>query len=185
VNKDPYYKAGHILKTQGLKGGLSVSLFEPALFSTYVFETVFVDPGGGLVPYFVQSYSFLADKNQLTLHLDDIGDPAQASRLMNKDIFLASNSLPLAEGSDFYTDELEGFRVEDQVHGNLGLLEEVMELPMQRVFRIMEKEREILIPAVSEFIVKIDRANKLLLLKAPEGLIDIYLQKNPTREEEE
>ncbi|MFI5151454.1 MAG: ribosome maturation factor RimM [Bacteroidia bacterium] len=185
MNKDPFYKAGRILKAQGLKGSVSISLLEPDLFQTYAFETVFIDPGGGLVPYFVKSFFFTPGKNQLILELEDVTDLAATAKLLNKEVFLASDSLPKAGGADFYTDELLGFRVEDEIHGVLGLLEEVLEMPMQRIFRVLEKEREILIPAVPEFIRTIDRVNKVILLKAPEGLIDIYLGNKGKEEEEE
>jgi 16S rRNA processing protein RimM len=36
-------------------------------------------------------------------------------------------------------------------------------------------EKEILIPLVDEVILKVDRKKKELHIRAPEGLIDIYL----------
>jgi len=36
-------------------------------------------------------------------------------------------------------------------------------------------EKEILIPLIDEVIVKVDRKKKEMHIRAPEGLIDIYL----------
>jgi ribosomal 30S subunit maturation factor RimM len=36
---------------------------------------------------------------------------------------------------------------------------------------------EILIPAVDEIFETVDRANKVIAISAPEGLIDIYLER--------
>lgn|GEM_PF-872950 len=187
MTSDSYYKAGRIIKAQGQKGILQVVLTQPELFEGYTFETVFVDPGGGLVPYFVQSNSFQPDKNLFLLQLEDVSNPGAVAVLVNKDIYIASDALPQASGTKFYMKELAGFAVQDEVYGNLGILEEVLELPMQRVFRIMLGKQEILIPAVPEFIININRENKILLLRAPDGLIDIYLSplSGKNKEEEE
>jgi hypothetical protein len=64
-----YYQAGHILKTHGVKGEVILALHEPALFGDYSFDVIFIDPGGGLVPFFISSFSFNESKNILILPL--------------------------------------------------------------------------------------------------------------------
>jgi 16S rRNA processing protein RimM len=68
-----------------------------------------------------------------------------------------------------------GFTIHDTNHGELGPVEEVLDLPMQQVFRILKGECEILIPAVESIILSIDREARTVQIKAPEGLIDLYL----------
>ncbi len=46
----------------------------------------------------------------------------------------------------------------------------------QSLFEIDRDGIEILIPMNDEFIVKVDRANKTILVETPEGLIDLYLE---------
>jgi 16S rRNA processing protein RimM len=183
VSLNNYYKAGQITRLHGVKGELSVSLHEPELFSQYSFETVFINPGGGPVPFFVTSFSFNPGKNILLLQLDGIDDPGSASGFVHLDLFLSADSLPKTGEKQFFAHEVIGFIVTDLQAGELGPITEVMDLPMQQVFKIERNGREILIPAVEAILVKIDRPNKSILIDAPEGLIDLYLSE--TGEEEE
>ena len=51
-----------------------------------------------------------------------------------------------------------------------------MEAPAQDVFEILHPSgKEIMIPVLGNFIIEIDRKNKVLKLDAPEGLIEFYL----------
>jgi len=171
------------MRVHGLKGELSISLHEPELFRDYTFEVVFVNPGGGPVPYFVTSFSFNADKNILLLQLEGIDDKASASAFVQRELLLQSSSLPEAGETEFFAHEVVGFMASDVEKGELGLIEEVMDLPMQQVFKIMKEDKEILIPAVKGILVKVDRKEKTVLLQTPPGLIDIYLTDKSDEEE--
>ena len=61
------------------------------------------------------------------------------------------------------------------MHGNIGTLVKVMDLPRQSLLQIAFEDKEILVPLVDEVIMKVDRKKKELHIRAPEGLIDIYL----------
>jgi 16S rRNA processing protein RimM len=183
VNKEEYYTAGKVMRVHGLKGELSISLHEPELFRNYPFEVVFINPGGGPVPYFVTSFSFSSEKNILLIQLEGIDDKAAASSFVQKEVLLQSSSLPKASETEFFAHEVVGYMASDIERGELGLIEEVLDLPMQQVFKIMKDDKEILIPAVKGILVKVDRRQKTVLLQTPAGLIDIYLA-NPSDEEE-
>lgn len=183
MSKDDYYKAGKVLRVHGVKGELLLSLYEPELFRSYTFETFFVNPGGGLVPYFVNSFSFDADKNVLILSLEGIDDKASASAFVQREVSLQSSDLPQAGETQFFAHEVVGFIASDEEAGELGPIEEVLDLPMQQVFRITKNGREILIPAVKDILLQVNRDLKTVLLRTPPGLIDIYLSA-PADEEE-
>ncbi|HEV7232371.1 MAG TPA: ribosome maturation factor RimM, partial [Bacteroidia bacterium] len=145
-----YYQAGQIQKTHGVKGEVLVALHEPGLFVNYTFEVIFINPGGGLVPFFISSFSFNASKNILILQLEGIDDPDAASAFIHQPVFLSPDSLPKPNGTRFFIHEVIGFTVHDQKYGELGPVKEVLDLPMQQVFRILKNDREILIPAVED-----------------------------------
>jgi 16S rRNA processing protein RimM len=60
--------------------------------------------------------------------------------------------------------------------GPTGKIEEVLEYPHQAVMRILNKDKEILIPITDEIIIGLDRENRILNIAAPEGLIEMYLE---------
>jgi 16S rRNA processing protein RimM len=46
----------------------------------------------------------------------------------------------------------------------------------QPIFEILNGDKEILVPMVDHFIVKVDRENKQITLNTPPGLVDLYLE---------
>jgi len=71
--------------------------------------------------------------------------------------------------------ELIGFKVIDDVHGEIGEITNILEMPQQLIFEIHKVKKEILIPANENIIYKIDSNKKIVFINTPEGLIDIYL----------
>ena len=69
-----------------------------------------------------------------------------------------------------------GFTINDQDFGEVGILQGINDSTAQSLFEIDRDGIEILIPMNDEFIVKVDRKNKTILLNTPEGLIDLYLE---------
>jgi 16S rRNA processing protein RimM len=63
----------------------------------------------------------------------------------------------------------------DEVMGEIGQIETVLEYPNQNVFQVFKDKKEILIPIRDEIIKKVDRKKKTITILAPEGLIDLYL----------
>jgi 16S rRNA processing protein RimM len=51
----------------------------------------------------------------------------------------------------------------------------VNEQTAQALFVINNNGKQVLIPIHDEIIKKVDRENKIIFIKAPEGLIDLYL----------
>jgi 16S rRNA processing protein RimM len=69
-----------------------------------------------------------------------------------------------------------GFEVVDETYGSVGILETIVDLPVNPLIQIMNTNgKEVLMPFVKDLIQEVDRANKILRVKAPEGLIAIYL----------
>jgi 16S rRNA processing protein RimM len=69
---------------------------------------------------------------------------------------------------------LVGFKV---IHeGNdLGEILEVIEQPHQVLCRIELQQKEVLIPINEETLQKTDKKNRKIIVKLPDGLLDLYL----------
>jgi len=83
--------------------------------------------------------------------------------------------LPKLKGNSFYYHEIIGFTVIDEKHGNIGVIEKVLDNQHQDIFSIKKENKEILIPVADEIIKKVDRKNKVIEIEAPDGLIEIYI----------
>ena len=63
--------------------------------------------------------------------------------------------------------------LEDINFGEIGLIDSINDSSSQPLFVIKTETEDILVPMVDDFIQKIDRKNKKVLVKTPEGLIDM------------
>jgi len=164
---------GYITKTKGLKG--EVQLFfefdSPELLDL---DVVFADMNGKMVPYFVSSYK-LQVNNTGNFYFDDIDHIDKAQPLLRKKIYLPLDKMPDRSDEDFHYNDLKGFVVSDEVHGELGEILEVNEYPQQFVATISYQNKEILFPLNDDMIIEIDEDEKTLLVELPEGLLDLYL----------
>jgi 16S rRNA processing protein RimM len=171
---DQCFYLGKIAKKFSFKGEVLVYLDtdEPGLYENM--ESVFVEIGKNLVPFFIES-AVLHKNDFLRVRFEDVTTEAEADELLNKKLYLPLDQLPKLEGDQFYFHEVIGFEIEDKRFGIVGKIVSVNESSAQTLFEVMNGDTEILIPMIDQFLVKIDRENKKVLMDLPEGLIEMYL----------
>jgi len=174
MNKDDFYYLGKILKTHGNKGQVMVHLDVDDPEKYLDLESVYLDLHGERIPFFIAALELKHNQKAL-IRFQDFETIEDAESLGGLEMFLPITDLPTLKGNQFYYHEIIGFHVTDHKHGDIGVIEDVLDLPHQSLFQIRFGEKEILIPVVDEVIQKVDKKKKLLLIKAPEGLIEIYL----------
>jgi 16S rRNA processing protein RimM len=172
-DKDSYFRLGRIIKTYGYKGELvmTIDAGDPASFASL--EVIFISIDSSLVPWFIAHIGINGDRALMKLH--DIDSPDKAQELVMCEVFLPIGKLPPLSDKRFYFHEVEGFRAVDRVYGDIGLVEEILDRPEQKIVRIMFGKKEILVPLTDEIIMKVDRKRKVLHLDTPPGLIDLYI----------
>jgi 16S rRNA processing protein RimM len=74
--------------------------------------------------------------------------------------------------------------VRDEVYGEIGKIKDVIELPHQTILQIMKGYTEILVPLNKEILKNVDRINQIIQIKAPDGLIDIYISTNDEEQDD-
>lgn len=167
---------GYITKTKGLKG--EVQLFfeydEPELLEL---DVVFADINGKMVPFFVSSYK-LHSNGTGNFYFDDIDHIDKAQVLVKKKIYQPLTKMPDRSDEEFHYNDLKGFLVFDETHGELGEITEVNEYPQQFVATVSYRDTEILFPLNDDMILEIDEEEATILVNLPEGLLDIYLNSN-------
>lgn len=165
---------GKVTRTHGYKGGLKVALDVDQPESYKELEMVFIELKKKLIPFFIENLHF--EKNKANLKLEDVDTMEQAERLINANLYLPLELLPKLKGNKFYYHEVIGFHVKDEKRGDIGAIAKVIEVPNNPLLSIDHDGTEILIPITDAVIVKVDRKAKYIHIKAPEGLIDLYLQ---------
>jgi len=172
VQDDCFY-LGRIIKVHGFKGDVSIKL-DTDLPETYSqMESVFVEIDRKLVPFFIRSIQHVKD-TLFRVRFEGVDSEEEALRIVNHSLYLPLSVLPKLSGNQFYYHEVIGFRVEDDEHGTLGTIHAVLEGSGQDVFQIRSGETEILIPIVDTFLLKVDRAEQVIHVTTPEGLVTFY-----------
>ena len=174
MRKEDCFYLGKIAKKFSYKGEVLIWLDtdEPGLYENM--ESVFVEIHNNLVPFFIENSS-LHKGDFLRVRFEDIDNEDDADRIMGSAVYLPLSALPKLEGNKFYFHEIIGWDAEDQRLGSIGKIVGVNDSSAQPLFEIKKGDIEILIPMIDDFIVKVDRENKKMILDTPEGLIDLYL----------
>ena len=165
---------GKIAKLHGFKGEVSLFLDVTNPSDYKDLESVYIDVDGVLTPFFIDSVK-LKNKNFIAVKFQGVNDESAAQRLLKKSLYLPEEILPDLKGTQFYDHEIIGFKVLDDVHGDIGEVENVIDLAANPLLQTIYKGKEVLVPIFDGLVQKIDRKNKILYIKAPEGLIDLYL----------
>jgi len=174
MDKKDFYFLGKITKTSGYKGSL-VFFFDVDDIKLYAdLEAVFIDMHDELVPFAINNIGFKSAKSAI-VQLEDISDEESASALVGFDLYLPLSYLPKLEGNKFYFHEVIGFKVIDEIIGELGVVKEILDQGSQAILVVLQNKKEILIPITDEIIQLVDRQKKLINVITPTGLVDIYL----------
>ncbi|MFT5925898.1 MAG: 16S rRNA processing protein RimM [Rubritalea sp.] len=174
MRKEECFYVGTVVNKFSFKGELLVKLDtdEPELFTEM--ESVFIEIGKNLVPFFIEK-SQLHKSLLLRIKIEDIDDEPAADALMKRDLYLPLSFLPALDGTKFYFHEVINYKMIDTHHGAIGTITAINDMTTQALFVVDHGGAEILIPLNDHFIDKVDRKNKTITVTTPDGLIDLYL----------
>lgn len=174
MKKEDCFYLGKIVTKYSFKGELLIKLDtdQPELYEDL--DAVFIEVRNSLIPFFIES-SQLHKSDLLRVQFEDVTNEADADALLKSDVYLPLEFLPKLEDNKFYFHEVIGFAIEDVNFGKVGHIVGINDTSAQALFEVEYEGKQILIPMNDEFIVKVDKQNKTIVVKTPEGLIDLYL----------
>lgn len=162
------------MRTSGLKGDVLAMLDVDNPSDYAQMDSVLVLVKKSLVPYFLERVEIRP--NGAVLHFENMG-LEEAERMIGCELYLPLDVLPPLTGNRFYFHEVIGFEVVDAEKGVLGVLREIMDNGPQPVLCIDHASgKEILVPLIDPFLEKVERSERRLYVRAPEGLVDFYLE---------
>ena len=174
MNKADCFHLGYIAKLHGYKGEVSLFLDVTNPLDYVSLDSIFIDLDNHLTPFFIESIK-LKQKGFAAIRLEGVTDENTARNLLRKNVYLPEKILHELDGLNFYDHEVVGYKIIDKTHGEVGILERVIDLEVNPLLQVMNGSKEILIPLLDGLVTKVDRDNKELHIQAPEGLIDLYL----------
>lgn len=167
-----YCNIGKLVATFGVKGEMILRHSLGKKTSLKGLEALFIElRKDELLPYFISQTKTKAT-DELYLKLEGIETKEEAQKLIQKQVWLteeefhkyAAKAAPIS---------LLGFHIVDRGQ-DLGEILEVIEQPHQLLCRIDWKGKEALIPLHEQFLQKIDKKNKKVMVELPDGLMDVF-----------
>ena len=173
MKKEDCFYLGRIAKTHGIKGEVTIKIEADDPSAYLDMKYFYLEYNKVLTPFFVEKLILSGDK--FFAAIQDVKTLEAAQNFVGKSVYLPLEMLPKLSGKQFYFHEVKGFALVDAEKGELGPISDILEYPTQAIIQVMKDGKEILIPILDEIIQKVDREEKKLYVKAPEGLIDMYL----------
>ncbi len=166
-------KVGFISKAFGFQGQLQCVLEMTKPDRILKHDFLFVEQEGLPVPFLIEDMDVRED--QMKVKLEGIDSQEKAKTFSQKEIFLENLKADKVKTPLTWM-ELKGYQAQDLNHGSLGIIEEVMEYPMNIVARATFEGKEIMFPLNEDFVQNVDNKLKIVHLNLPEGLLDVYLK---------
>ncbi|MCF2595930.1 MULTISPECIES: ribosome maturation factor RimM [Eubacteriales] len=163
---EQYLEVGKITNTHGIMGEVRVQPWADSPEFLCQFKTLYVDQAH----WPIKVERARVHKNMVILKLEGVTDVPSALSMRNAILYIDRKDAALPEGSFFLAD-LMGLEVRDAQSGKvLGKIADIMNLPANNVYVVRGGEREILVPAVPQFIAETNVEGGYLRVNMMEGL---------------
>jgi len=188
INRDELVPIGKFRKPHGIKGEITLTfsdimasviypqpdpmpgLAHHPLFSQCPFLICELD--GIFVPFRIENYRFISNSTAY-IQLKNIDSDRKVRLLSHKEVYFPAKYIQEEVEDDSFTwDYFIGFTLTDERLGEIGSITAVDKSTINTLFVVEKEKEEILIPAVEEFIVRIDENKKELIVTLPEGLVE-------------
>ncbi len=154
-----------VLGSQGTSGEIRVK--------SYTDVPTRFDPGQELyidqVPYRITDSSS-ARKDQLVLKLEGIDTPAAAQKLSGQWLTSPAQDSPELTAGEFFHFQLLGLQARTEEGEELGTLREIIQTGSNDVYRVEKDGKELLLPAISQVIRRVDLSAGVMVVKLLEGM---------------
>lgn len=165
-----YFEIGQISNTHGLKGEMKVRPFTEKNEDYAKLENILVDFNGTLKEYTVESVRY--QKDVVLIKLKGVDDIEEAEKLKGHYIKIPRDSAKKINEDEYFIADLLGCEVY-QDETLLGVLDDVFTAGGSDVYVVKRKgKQDLLLPAISSVIKKVDVVNQKVFVEVPRGLED-------------
>ncbi len=161
-------KIGKLSRVHGLKGALVVSGDNLESIEVKKKGFLFIEINNISTPFFISEVKMIGKNMVLTF--DGIDTVEKARPYIGRDVYGDKKNISVKKNTSL---NIEGYDLIDEVKGNIGKINELIDLPKQKFLSIDIDGEETLLPYTDVFVKKIDHKAKTVYYCAPDGLFDI------------
>ena len=165
-------KIGKIVNAVGLKGEVKVYSYSDRPERFGELEEIILVRQAGEKTARIEKVRYQG--NMVILKLEGTDDRTAAEKLKETDLCITENDLPELPEDTFYLRDLIGMKVVDEgIYGEIGKVRDVLQNAAQDVYVVAAPGgRDILIPAVKDFIREVDTEEGIIRTSLIPGFID-------------
>jgi 16S rRNA processing protein RimM len=171
LHKDNLIEIGKVIKPHGIHGEMSftytVDIFEVDDLPFFIFE---ID--GILVPFKVSEYRIRSDSTGF-LTLEGIESEDEARAFDGLAIYVNQSVLATDEHLNLSLEYFVGFQLTDVLQGKVGVITDIDRSTANVLYVVEKEDSELLIPVADDYIREINHDLKEIVVKLPEGLLDL------------
>ena len=165
-------KAGKISKPYRLRGEVNIILEPQAGNNIETDNPLFIDINGQRVPFFVEEVELVSNE-QAIIKFEFIDTLEAAREVSGCYLYFDISYQPdISEAGDDLAN-LIGYTASDKGSGLLGKISDYLPHPMNPVFVIQSEGKELMVPAVRDFIDHINPKEQSIQFILPEGLTEL------------
>jgi 16S rRNA processing protein RimM len=169
--KDCFY-LGKIGRPRSFRGEVNF-IFDNDTPELYLdMKELLVLVGKKLVIYRVDHIS-LKNNGQGIIKFKGFNSKVDVDRIKNFEVYLSNEYLPELDEKDYYIHDLVGCMVIDENLGEIGTVREVNIATAQRLLMIGDEINEKIVPLIDQFVLDINKTEKIIKTNLPEGLLDL------------
>ena len=168
---EPLVPLGEIVTTHGLDGWLKLNPFNRDGRSLASGVQVVLEKAGHRSIHEVEAIS--PHKNQFLIKLRDLHHIDEATRWVGSTLAISEAALEPLAPSEYYHYQVVGFEVFDMNGEYIGRISSTIATAGGELYVVRGATKEHLIPAVKEFIEKVDFTAGKMVINPPDGLLDL------------
>ena len=168
---EPLVPLGEIVATHGLLGWLKFNPYNSATTAFKPGTEVVVDKAGARSIHELEASN--PHKHQLLIKLRDVNRIDDAATYVGSTVSIMETALDALSPGQYYHYQVIGFEVLDVTGERIGTITSTLATPGGEIYVVQGPAKEHLIPAVKEFIERVDFAGRIMTINAPAGLLDL------------
>ncbi len=169
MEKDDLLEIGEVVRPHGVNGRIKAKSYLVSKDNIPRLDEVFIRRSEEPAVRF-RIKNLQAAGKTLLLEMEGIEDVDAATRLVGCRILISPDKLEKLPDDEYYWHELLGLQVITEAAQNLGTIAAIMPGKNHDVYICAGREREILLPAVGEVILKVDVPAGVMVVRLLKGL---------------